>query len=60
MEGMMSDELLVAIAREMAGEIANRVTDVIFPPKVLTKRDKQITINRGDGTNIAGLIKRLF
>lgn len=49
----MSDELLVAIAREMAGKIANRVTDVIFPPKVLSKRDKQITINRGDGTDIA-------
>lgn len=53
MDGMMSDELLVAIAREMAGKIANRVTDVIFPPKVLSKRDKQITINRGDGTDIA-------
>ncbi|NUO08028.1 MAG: hypothetical protein HUU08_05000 [Candidatus Brocadia sp.] len=51
--GMLSDELLVAIAREMAGKIANRVTDVIFPPKVLSKRDKQITINRGDGTDIA-------
>jgi len=44
--------LLVAIAREMASKIANRVTDVIFPPKVLSKRDKQITINRGDGTDI--------
>ncbi len=53
MDGMMSEELLVAIAREMAGKIANRVTDVIFPPKVLSKRDKQITINRGDGTDIA-------
>lgn len=49
----LSDELMVAIAREMASKIANRVIDVIFPPKVLSRRDKQITINRGDGTDIA-------
>ena len=42
----LNEDLLVAIAREMSGKIANRVTDVIFPPKVLSKRDKQITINR--------------
>lgn len=60
-DGMLSDELLVAIARNMAEKIANRVTDVIFPPKVLSKRDKQITINRGDGTDIAiGQIWNVF
>ena len=52
-DGELSDELLVAIAREMADRIANRVADVIFPAKVLIRRDKQITINRGDGTGIA-------
>lgn len=52
-DGELSDELLVAIAREMADRIANRVADVIFPAKVLVRRDKQITINRGDGTGIA-------
>ena len=52
-DGDLSDELLVAIAREMAERIANRVADVIFPAKVLVRRDKQITINRGDGTGIA-------
>lgn len=57
----LNEDLLVAIAREMSGKIANRVTDVIFPPKVLSKRDKQITINRGDGTNIAvGQIWNVF
>jgi len=57
----LSDELLVAIAREMASKIANRVTDVIFPPKVLSRRDKQITINWGDGTDIAvGQIWNVF
>lgn len=60
-DGLLSDELLVAIARSMAEKIANRVADVIFPPKVLTKRDKQITINRGDGTDIAvGQIWNVF
>ena len=52
-DSMLSDELLVAIGREMAGKIANRVADIIFPPKVLAKRDKQVTINRGDGTDVA-------
>ena len=57
----LNEDLLVAIAREMSGKIANRVTDVIFPPKVLSKRDKQITINRGDGTDIAvGQIWNVF
>lgn len=51
-DSMLSDELLVAIARKMAEEVANRVADVIFPPKVVSKRDKQITVNRGDGTGI--------
>ena len=57
----LNEDLLVAIAREMSGKIANRVTDVIFPPKVLSKREKQITINRGDGTDIAvGQIWNVF
>lgn len=52
-DGVLSDELLVAMAREMAGRIANRVTDVIFPAKVLARRDMLITLNRGDGTGVA-------
>lgn len=60
-DGELSDELLVAIARSMAEKIANRVADVIFPPKVVSRRDKQITINRGDGTDIAvGQIWNVF
>ncbi len=51
-DGNLTDDLLVVIARDMAGKIANHVADVIFPAKVLTKRDKQIMINRGDGTGI--------
>lgn len=57
----LSDALFVGIARDMADKIANRVVDVIFSPKVLVKRDKQITINRGDGTDIAvGQIWNVF
>jgi curli biogenesis system outer membrane secretion channel CsgG len=49
----LSDELLVGVSRDMAEKVANRVADVIFPAKVIAKRDQQITINRGDGTGIA-------
>jgi len=60
-DGNLNEDLLVAIVREMSGKIANRVADVIFPPKVLSKRGKQITINRGDGTDIAvGQIWNVF
>lgn len=51
-DGKLTDELLLTIAREMAEKIAIRVADVIFPVKVLAKRDKQITINRGDGSGV--------
>lgn len=51
-DGNLSDELLLTIARELAEKLAVRVADVIFPAKVLVKRDKQITINRGDGSGV--------
>ena len=50
---VLSDELLVGVARAMADKIANRVADVIFPAKIISKIDRQVTINRGDGTTIA-------
>ncbi|MBI5677541.1 MAG: hypothetical protein HZC52_03400 [Planctomycetes bacterium] len=47
--------------KDVSENKTNRVTDVIFPPKVLSKRGKQITINRGDGTDIAvGQIWNVF
>lgn len=49
---VLSDELLVGVARDMADKVANRVVDVIFPAKVISKIDKQVTLNRGDGTGI--------
>ncbi len=52
-DGELSDEMMVAVARNLAEKIANRVADVIFPAKVLIKRDKEITINRGEGGGVA-------
>jgi hypothetical protein len=37
----------------MAEKIANHVADVIFPAKVLIKRDNTVTINRGEGGGVA-------
>lgn len=51
--GMLSDEMMVAVSRDLAEKIANRVADVIFPAKVLIKRDTQVTINRGEGGGVA-------
>ena len=52
-DGELSDEMMVAVSRDMAQKIANHVADVIFPAKVLLKRDKEITINRGEGGGVA-------
>ena len=52
-DGELSDEMMVAVSRDMAEKIANRVADVVFPAKVLVKRDKEITINRGEGAGVA-------
>ena len=60
-DGAESDKLLLAMARAMADKIANRVIDVIFPAKVISKNGGFIMINRGDGTDIAkGEIWRVF
>ena len=48
----LTDELLLATVREVAEKVASRMADVIFPAKVLIKRDKQITINRGEGAGV--------
>ena len=52
-DGELSDEMMVAVSRDMAEKIANRVADVVFPAKVLVKRDNAITINRGEGAGMA-------
>jgi curli biogenesis system outer membrane secretion channel CsgG len=51
--GQLSDDMMVAIARGMAEKIATHIADVIFPAKVLIKRDNTVTINRGEGGGVA-------
>ena len=52
-DGELSEEMMVAVSRNMAQKIANRIADVVFPAKVLLKRDKDVTINRGEGGGVA-------
>ena len=51
--GQLSDEMMVAISRSVAEKVANHIVDVIFPAKVLIKRDNTVTINRGEGGGVA-------
>ena len=51
--GDLSDELLQKVVSQIADATANRVADVIYPAKIISRSDKQVTINRGDGTAIA-------
>jgi len=50
--GESSDVLLTDITREMAQKIASRVSDAVFPARVLAKREKVVTINRNDSSGI--------
>lgn len=52
-DGELSDEMMVAVSRTLAEKIANRVADVIFPAKVIAKRDNLVTINRGEGAGVS-------
>jgi curli biogenesis system outer membrane secretion channel CsgG len=52
-DGNLTDEMMVAVARDMAEKIANHFADVIFPIKVLVRREKEIILNRGDGGGVA-------
>jgi hypothetical protein len=47
-----TDDLMPALAREMAEKVAIRVVDVAFPVKVIDVEDKTVTLNRGDGGGI--------
>ena len=52
-DGELSDEMMVAVAQTSATRIATHVADIIFPPKVLIRRDNVVTINRGEGGGVA-------
>jgi len=51
--GDLSDSLLRSICKELAEKVAIRVADVVFPARVLSKLDKQVTLNRGEGSGVA-------
>jgi curli biogenesis system outer membrane secretion channel CsgG len=44
-----TDALLLETTRDAAERIATRLADIVFPIKVIVKREKQITVNRGEG-----------
>lgn len=50
--GDLSDEMMIAIARGMAGKIAIHIADFVFPIKVILKDDSGVTINRGEGGGV--------
>jgi len=56
-----TDDLMPALAREMAEKVAHRVVDVAFPVKVIDVEEKTVTLNRGDGGGIrAGEVWTVF
>jgi hypothetical protein len=56
-----TDDLMPALAREMAEKVALRVVDVAFPVKVIDVEEKTVTLNRGDGGGIkAGEVWTVF
>jgi hypothetical protein len=59
--GDLTDQYLRGVSEEMAAKIALRVSDVIFPVRVISRIDNQVTINRGENTNVAvGQIWNVF
>jgi curli biogenesis system outer membrane secretion channel CsgG len=48
----LTDALLLQVVQETAQRVATHVADVIFPVRVLAKRDTQVTINRGEGGGV--------
>jgi len=51
-DGELSDEMMVAVSRTLAQQIAGRVVTVIYPPKILDVDGKQVTISWGDALPI--------
>lgn len=51
--GDLTEAVVNVIADKMANRIAQKITDTVFPAKVLVVRDGVVTLNRGEGTDIA-------
>lgn len=50
--GDQYEGVLREMTAQMSEWVANHIVDVVFPAKVLAKTDKQVTINRGEGSGI--------
>ena len=48
----ISDSLIRTVVKGSADWAATQVVDVVFPVKVITKSDKSVTANRGEGSSV--------
>ena len=51
--GDLTEAVVNVIADKMANRVAQKITDTVFPAKALVVRDGVVTLNRGEGTDIA-------
>ena len=51
--GDLSDSLLQQATFQAADTVAARVADVIYPARIVSKIDRQVTISRGEGSGVA-------
>ena len=51
--GSASDDKIALLVRDISTQIANRVADAVFPPKIVGKTGKIATFNRGGGTGVS-------
>lgn len=48
----ITDALIRTVVKDSADWAATQVVDVIFPVKIITKNDKSVTVNRGEGSGV--------
>ena len=50
--GDLTDSVISALTRSMCEDIALRISDVIFPAKIIGKTGSSVTFNRGEGSGV--------
>jgi hypothetical protein len=48
----ITDALIRTVVKDAADWAATQILDVIFPVKIITKNDKSVTVNRGEGSGV--------
>ncbi len=48
----ITDALIRKVVKDAADWAATQIVDVIFPVKIITKNDKSVTVNRGEGSGM--------